>query len=90
VSIGRHCIIVAFVGVSGSVKIGDYVMMGGQAGVSEHVTIGDHARIAAGSGVIKDVPDGMAVMGAPARPAREFLRTAAALNRLASQGAKGE
>jgi UDP-3-O-[3-hydroxymyristoyl] glucosamine N-acyltransferase len=90
VSIGRHCILVAFVGISGSVKIGDYVMMGGQAGVSEHVTIGDGARIAAASGVIKDVPDGVAVMGAPARPAREFLRTAAALNRLAAKGAKSE
>jgi UDP-3-O-[3-hydroxymyristoyl] glucosamine N-acyltransferase len=87
VSIGRHCVIVAFVGISGSVKLGDFVLMGGQAGVSEHVTIGDGARIAAGAGVIKDVPDGAAMMGAPARPHREFLRTQAALNRLAAKDA---
>jgi UDP-3-O-[3-hydroxymyristoyl] glucosamine N-acyltransferase len=87
VSIGRHCVIVAFVGISGSVKIGDFVLMGGQSGVSEHVTIGDGARIAAGAGVIKDVPDGAAMMGAPARPHREFLRTQAALNRLAAKDA---
>jgi UDP-3-O-[3-hydroxymyristoyl] glucosamine N-acyltransferase len=90
VSIGRHCVIVAFVGISGSVKIGDFVMMGGQSGVSEHVTIGDGARVAAGAGVIKDVPDGQAVMGAPARPMREHLRSLAALNRLAAKGAKAE
>jgi len=85
VSIGRHCVIVAFVGVSGSVKIGDFVLMGGQSGVSEHVTIGDGARIAAGAGVIKDVPDGAILMGAPARPHKEFLRAQAALNRLAAK-----
>jgi UDP-3-O-[3-hydroxymyristoyl] glucosamine N-acyltransferase len=65
-------------------------MMGGQSGASEHVTIGDGARIAAGTGIIKDVPAGAAMMGAPARPMREALRAMAALNRLASRGAKGE
>jgi len=85
VSIGRHCVIVAFVGISGSVKIGDFVLMGGQSGVSEHVTIGDGARVAAGAGVIKDLPDGAVVMGAPARPHREFLRAQAALSRLANR-----
>ena len=90
VTIGRHCVIVAFVGISGSVKLGDFVMMGGQSGVSEHVRIGDGARIAAGAGVIKDVPDGAVMMGAPARPHREFLRANAALNRLADKGAKSE
>ncbi len=85
VSIGRHCVIVAFVGISGSVKIGDFVVMGGQSGVSEHVTIGDGARIAAGAGVIKDVPDGAVLMGAPARPHKDFLRAQAALARLAAK-----
>jgi UDP-3-O-[3-hydroxymyristoyl] glucosamine N-acyltransferase len=90
VSIGRHCIIVSMVGISGSVKIGDYVMMGGQSGVSEHVTIGDAAKIAAGAGVIKDVPPGAAMLGQPARPMREALRTMAALNRIAAKAAKSE
>jgi UDP-3-O-[3-hydroxymyristoyl] glucosamine N-acyltransferase len=65
-------------------------MMGGQSGVSEHVTIGDAARIAAGAGVIKDVLAGAAMLGQPARPMREALRAMAALNRLASRGAKDE
>lgn len=85
VTIGRHCVIVAKVGISGSVRIGDFVMMGGQAGVSEHVSIGDGARIAAGAGIIKDVPAGAIMMGAPARPHREFLRGLAVLNRLGNQ-----
>jgi len=90
VSIGRHCIIVSHVGISGSVKIGDYVMMGGQSGVSEHVTIGDRAKIAAGAGVIKDVPEGAAMLGQPARPMREALRAMAVLNRLAEKETKRE
>jgi UDP-3-O-[3-hydroxymyristoyl] glucosamine N-acyltransferase len=90
VSIGRHCIIVSMVGISGSVRIGDYVMMGGQAGVSEHVTIGDRAKIGAGAGVIKDVPPGAAMLGQPARPMREALKTMAALNRLAARETKSE
>ncbi|MEX2128747.1 MAG: UDP-3-O-(3-hydroxymyristoyl)glucosamine N-acyltransferase [Xanthobacteraceae bacterium] len=90
VTIGRHCIIVSMVGISGSVKIGDYVMMGGQSGVSEHVTIGDAAKIAAGAGVIKDVPPGAAMLGQPARPMREALKTMAALNRLAAKATKSE
>jgi len=84
VTIGRHCVIVAKVGISGSVSIGDFVMMGGQSGVSDHVRIGDGARIAAGAGVIKDVPPGAVMMGAPARPHREFLKGLAAMNRLAN------
>lgn len=90
VSIGRHCIIVSHVGISGSVKIGDYVMMGGQSGVSEHVTIGDGAKISAGAGVIKDVPPGAVMMGAPARPRREFLRHLAAMNRLLDKETNAE
>jgi UDP-3-O-[3-hydroxymyristoyl] glucosamine N-acyltransferase len=33
VVIGRHCVIVAYVGIAGSAQLGDFVVMGGQAGV---------------------------------------------------------
>src|SRR5438876_1648190 len=40
VSIGRHCLLVAQVGISGSTTVEDGVIMGGQTGVADHVTVG--------------------------------------------------
>ncbi len=83
VRIGRHCLLVAGVGISGSTRVGDGVILAGQAGVVGHISIGDGARIGAQAGVIASVPAGVAVSGYPARPHREFLRAQAALYRLA-------
>jgi UDP-3-O-[3-hydroxymyristoyl] glucosamine N-acyltransferase len=38
VIIGRHCILCAQVGISGSTTLEDYVVLGGQAGVAGHLT----------------------------------------------------
>ena len=46
VVIGRHCIIVAQTGISGSAELGDFVALGGQVGVVGHVKIGAGAQIA--------------------------------------------
>jgi UDP-3-O-[3-hydroxymyristoyl] glucosamine N-acyltransferase len=83
VHFGEHCLVMATVGVAGSVVVGDRVIIAGAAGVIDHVTLGDGARIGAGSLVISDVPAGTAVSGVPARPHREFLRSVAAMYRLA-------
>lgn len=77
VRIGRHCGIVAGVGIAGSTRIGDGVMIGGAAGVNGHITIGDGAQIAAMSGVASDVPPGERYGGIPARPMKDFLREVA-------------
>jgi UDP-3-O-[3-hydroxymyristoyl] glucosamine N-acyltransferase len=82
VVIGRHCIIVSQVGLSGSCTIGDGVVIGGQAGLADHVTVGARAQIAAKTGIMRDVPPGTAVMGYPAKPIRQFWREVAALTRL--------
>jgi UDP-3-O-[3-hydroxymyristoyl] glucosamine N-acyltransferase len=89
VTIGRHCAVAAQSGISGSVVVGDYVMMGGKVGVVDHVTIGAGAMIAAGSGIMSDVPPGAKWGGAPAGPAREWLKSQAVLRRLARQGGAG-
>jgi UDP-3-O-[3-hydroxymyristoyl] glucosamine N-acyltransferase len=78
VTVGRHAIVAAQTGVSGSTRVGDGVLVGGQVGVSGHVEIGDGARLAGQAGVTGDVAPGEAVMGFPARPRSEFLRTHAA------------
>lgn len=81
--LGRNCLVMAGVGVSGSTKVGDRVVLAGQAGLVGHIEIGDDARIGAQAGVIASVPPRGTVSGYPARPHREFLRAQAALYRLA-------
>ncbi len=81
VKIGRGCILIAQVGVSGSTVIEDFVAIGGQVGLAGHLHVGKGAQIAAGSGVITDIDPGMTVMGYPALPKTQFLRHVAYLNR---------
>lgn len=83
--IGRHCIIVAQVGLSGSTVLEDFAILGGQVGVADHVRIGKGARIAAQSGVTGVIPAGETWAGYPARPAMQWKREAAALARLAKR-----
>ncbi|MBU6507145.1 MAG: UDP-3-O-(3-hydroxymyristoyl)glucosamine N-acyltransferase [Alphaproteobacteria bacterium] len=85
VQIGRQCVLVSQTGISGSTKLGDFVMIGGQGGLTGHLNIGSGAKIGAQAGVMRDVPAGETVIGAPAIPAREFFRQVAALQRLAKK-----
>jgi len=89
VSIGRHCIIVAQTGISGSVTLEDWVVLGGQVGIADHLTVGEGAQIGASSGLMNDVPAGAKWVGAPAKPAREFFREVSALRRLAERSGSG-
>jgi len=74
VMIGRHCLIAAQVGISGSTEMGDFVVVGGQAGFAGHLSIGPSAQIAAQSGVMTDVAAGARLAGSPALPLRAWLR----------------
>lgn len=82
VKIGRHCIVVAQVGISGSVEIGDGVIIGGKAGVIEHIKIGNGAVISAGAGITEDIPDGQVTSGYPSMPHKNWLRAQSSLRRL--------
>jgi UDP-3-O-[3-hydroxymyristoyl] glucosamine N-acyltransferase len=81
VVIGRHSIIAAQTGISGSTRVGEYVTMAGQVGIVGHVTIGDGTVLAAQSGVSKDVPGGV-WFGYPAAPLPEAKRQVAWVRRL--------
>jgi len=85
VVIGRHCIIVAQCGISGSVTIEDFVVLGARVGVIPHMTIGKGAQIAARSSVAKPVPPGVRWGGSPAKPMRQWFREMMTLERLALQ-----
>ncbi len=82
VRLGKLCLVMAQVGISGSTRIGDGVIIAGQAGIQGHITIGAGARIGGQSGVFGDVPAGETWSGYPARPHREALRVQAAAQRL--------
>ena len=86
VVIGRHCIIVAQSGLSGSVTLEDFVVLGGRVAIASHVTIGRGGRVAGGSGVMNDVPPGKTWGGYPARPRMQWLRQLATLARLTKSG----
>jgi UDP-3-O-[3-hydroxymyristoyl] glucosamine N-acyltransferase len=86
VKIGKHCLLVAQVGIAGSTELGDYVVAAGQVGIAGHLKIGKGAQIAAKSAVLDDVADGMKVMGIPAMPFRDFARREVVLKRLTRRG----
>ncbi len=88
VSIGRHCILVAQTGISGSVTLEDFVVLGARVGVNNHVTIGEGAQIAATSIVHGDVPPGARWGGTPAKPAKLWFREMLTLERLARKEAE--
>ncbi len=88
VVVGRHCVIVAQVGIAGSTELGDYVVVGGQVGIIGHTKVGTGAQIAAQSGVTGEVPPGAKLCGSPARSIVSFAREIAVLKRLAAR--KGE
>jgi len=89
VEIGRHCIIVAQSGISGSSRLGDFVVLGGKSGVLGHITIGAGAQFAAGTGIIRgDVPPGARWGGWPARPLRQWIREITVVRKLAERRGK--
>ncbi|MEO8217909.1 MAG: UDP-3-O-(3-hydroxymyristoyl)glucosamine N-acyltransferase [Acidobacteriota bacterium] len=82
VRIGRHCLIVAQVGIAGSTEIGDYCVFGGQAGVSGHLKLGSRVQAGAQAAVMKDWDGPVTLAGSPARPLRQSLRSEAMIHRL--------
>ena len=81
VVIGKHSIIVAQCGISGSTRVGERVTMAGQVGIVGHVEIADGTVIAAQSGVSKDLRGGT-WFGYPATPIAEAKQQIAWVHRL--------
>lgn len=86
VILGRCCVIVAQVGISGSTVLEDFVRVGGQAAMAGHLRIGQGAEIGPQAGVISDMAPGAKVLGSPAQPKKDFFRQIATLKKMA----KGE
>ncbi len=84
VRIGRHCVLCAQVGVSGSSSLDDYVVLGGKAGIAGHLRLGKGARVGGGAGVTTDIEPGAFVNGNPAIPLMLERRVAVLKQRLPS------
>ena len=78
--VGRHCILVAEVGLSGSIELGDFVVLGGQVGVADHIKIGTGAQVAAKAGVTGDLAGGQVYGGFPAKPIGQWRREMGAVS----------
>jgi UDP-3-O-[3-hydroxymyristoyl] glucosamine N-acyltransferase len=82
VVVGEDSIIVAQVGISGSVRLGRNVILAGQVGVVGHVEIGDGVRVGAQAGVTKSIPAGQDVVGSPAIAHYDALRSTVMISKL--------
>lgn len=72
VVVGKHTILCAQVGISGSTRVGSYVTMAGKVGVNGHIEIGDQVIVTAMAGITKSVKPKEVLVGLPARPMKEF------------------
>lgn len=80
--IGRQCIIVAQVGISGSTVLEDQVTLAGQVGTVGHVRVGRGTTVAARGVVTSDVEPGSFVSGFPLKPHAEERKILASMRRL--------
>jgi UDP-3-O-[3-hydroxymyristoyl] glucosamine N-acyltransferase len=82
--IGRHVVVAAQTGFSGSVVVEDHAVIGGQVGIGDKARIESRAVLGSGCGVLtsKVVRSGETVWGTPARPLRQHLEQLANLARL--------
>ena len=93
VTIGRHCLLAAQIGLAGSLRIGDNVALGAKVGVNNHIHIGDGAQVTAMSAVKDDIPAGGRWGGYFAKPTRQWFREIVAVEHLVRDGSadlKGE
>lgn len=83
-TIGKHVVIAAQTGISGSSVVEDGAILGGQVGIGEHATVGAGVILGGGAGVLsgkKMRGPGEVFWGRPARPLKEYLRDLARLKR---------
>ena len=82
VTVGRHALLAAQVGIAGSTTIEDGVTLAGQVGVAGHLTIGKGAIATAQTGIPNSVDPGAFVSGYPAIPNRDWLKSSAVFRKL--------
>jgi UDP-3-O-[3-hydroxymyristoyl] glucosamine N-acyltransferase len=82
VSIGRHALLAAQVGIAGSTVVEDDVVLAGQVGVSGHLRVGRGVVATAQTGIPNSLEDGEFVSGYPAIANRDWRKSSAVFRQL--------
>lgn len=89
VEIGKHTVIAAQTGISGSTKVGEYCVIAGQVGMAGHIVIANRTAIGAQSGILKSVAkEGQQIIGYPAFDKKEYFRAYAVYKQLPDLNAR--
>jgi len=80
--VGANTLLCGQVGLAGSTKVGSDCILAGQVGSGGHITIGDRTLITAQSGIPHDLAGNTHYSGSPCVDHRQWLKNAAALNRM--------
>ncbi len=72
VKVGKHCIITGMTLVAGATEIGDYTFIAPHSTIQNSLKIGARVFVGIGSLVVRDVPDGVTVVGRPAVQIEKF------------------
>ena len=82
VEVGKNSVMASMTGIAGSAKIGEHCILAGQVGVAGHITIADNTTIGAQSGIMSSIKEpGQTLMGSPAFPLKDYLRSYAVFKR---------
>lgn len=83
VEVGKHTVIAAQTGISGSTKIGNHCVIAGQVGIVGHISIADKTTIGAQSGVGKTIrKSGTIIQGSPAFDYKQNLKALTVFRKL--------
>lgn len=66
--IGSHCHLAPAAVTGGGVKIGDGTFVGLNVTIRDHKTVGENVIVGMASAVVTDIPDGLTIVGNPAKP----------------------
>ena len=76
VEVGKNTVMASMTGIAGSAKIGEHCIIAGQVGIAGHLTIADNTTLGAQTGVMSSIKEsGQTLMGSPAIPYRDYLRS---------------
>lgn len=82
VEVGSNTVMASQTGIAGSTKIGEHCIIAGQVGIAGHLNIADNTTIGAQSGILGSVKEpGQTLMGSPAFPLKQYLRSYAVFKR---------
>ena len=82
IEIGNNTVMAAQTGIAGSAKVGEHCIIAGQVGIAGHISIADNTTIGAQSGILSSIKEeGQTLMGSPAFPLKQYLRSYAVFKR---------